>query len=426
MKVRAALFNFGFIMVTLMASSAWAIPYVDGGYGVKELSDSKTLSATLFTGHKDDGDETTVYAPWSKLEIVKDNSGRPKFSFSYSRKGALMVATVKASIDQEAVKTAYQGIKQSMVAKGISEEQISLRPIPVHNGVYRFAIKSLTSDAEWVIATSEIQNALPDNEVVVSALMGRAAADLVVLSLKNAYTTLGVNYSYDFPGRTTPYRAQITLHWHNILNYLHTYFGYRMLFASIDIDTVVRRLVEKKDIAIRIIEGDGAQTWNNVISDIVKIVIARTFKAHHPEPSMQKPNIEKPGFWDTLFGFGGNAAFSLEFISSYEVADETYEIYSQPYRMFTATAGVQFPGKCEAYPDNFAYQGYVADPATGGYAIEKGCPPKVYGEVPPPSQQVKPKTDAEASIGGMNLGTSKENQVNDSTVSVKEKEIFSK
>jgi hypothetical protein len=420
------------LLMGLVGGTASAVPAIDSPFGMRlsmgsgELQDAspfdpRILAHTVFTGSAVDGDEHVIYYPYSKLEIVKDSNGVPKFAFSYGRKGAMFTATLRATADIEGTSAVVKAVRASMEANGVAKSRIKIAPLPVHRGTYRSTLAMKDGSAEWVIATTEVSNAIPTNEVAVSAVMGRAAADLVVTSLQSPYTVMGWNYTYDFPGRTTPYRASITLNWESIYDYTRHQFGFKTIVTSVDVEKAVRKLRERKAIDIKIVGGDNDQDVNKAIMDVVRIVLARTFKAHHPEPQARNLDIPKPnnsGFSSMALGYGSNAGlpnvpvagwltsvsagYSLVEMKSEERVEEQITLTSNPYKVFTATAGVQIPGGCDAYAKHFAYAAERAD-ANGNYPILQGCPTAIYGEVPPVAQQVGQNGNA-ASFGGSTVG----------------------
>ncbi|MEN8215028.1 MAG: hypothetical protein ABFS56_01335 [Pseudomonadota bacterium] len=392
-----------FAAVLMVASSqtALAVPFIDGQSGLKALTTGEEFETMVYSGSAADGDEHIIYVPWSRLEVVK-KEGIPKFSFSYSRKGALMTTTLRATVgSKEELAPIIQQKKQAMIADGIPAETIRIAKLPVHKGVYRSTLK-LEGLGEFIVATTEVENSIPSNEIAVSMLMGRAAADLVVQGLNSPNTALGFNYTYDFPGRTTPYRAQIKIHWYSVYSYIREQFGFTHVAGSYQVDEITRKLTEEKAIEIVTIQGDtDGQVWDKLVSDISKIIIARTFKAHHPEPDTQKlklPKTQDKWTADFILGKGGissgwnvgvSAAYSLVKMNSSEQVTETINITAHPYRVFTATAGVQIAGYCDKYPDMFHYQGDY-DPTRNAYQIKEGCPAHIYGETPPASAQKQP------------------------------------
>ena len=391
------------ILATTSSQMALALPFLDGKTGLKALTTRDGFETTVYSGSAADGDEHVIYVPWSKLKIVKDENDKPKFNFSYSRKGALMTVTLRATVGSiEELGPIIEQKKMAMIADGIPANKIQIAKLPVHNGVYRSTLK-LEGLGEFIVATTEVQNSIPSNEVALSMLMGRAAADLVVLGLNSPSTALGFNYTYDFPGRTTPYRATVTIDWSSVYSYVRKQFGFTHIAGSYQTDKITRSLIENKTINIVVKQGDKSEVWDKIISDVSKIVIARTFKAHHPKPNTQKLKLPKAqNRWKANFilGKGGSgmsggwnvgvsAAYSLVKMNSREQVTETINITAHPYRMFTATAGIQIQGYCNQYPSMFHYQGKY-DEMRNSYRIEKGCPAHVYGEKPDASVQKKP------------------------------------
>ncbi len=395
----------------LMAASsqiALAVPFIDGKSGLKALTTGEEFETKVYSGSAADGDEHVIYLPWSRLQVIK-KEGIPKFSFAYSRKGALMTTTLRAtSGTKEELDPIIQQKRLAMIADGIPAEKIQIAELPVHSGVYSSTL-NMKGVGEFIIATTEVKNSIPSNEVALSMLMGRAAADLVVMGLNSPNTALGFNYTYDFPGRTTPYRAQVKIHWSSVYSYIRKQFGFTHIAGSYQVDEITRKLTEEKAIEIVTIQGDTDKIWDKLISDISKIIIARTFKAHHPKPNTQKlklPKAQNKWVANFILGKGGSgmssgwnvgvsAAYSLVKMKSSEQVTETINITAHPYRVSTATAGVQIEGYCNKYPDMFHYQGDY-DPTRNAYRIEEGCPDHIYGDTPPLSQQKQPSSNAVA------------------------------
>ena len=380
--------------------AALGVPFVDGGSGTKILSSGEddsgnTIEDIVFSGNRYDNDHDVIYVPWARLELVKDENDIPKFTFSYSEKGALMTATLRARFARNWKQVAKEKAKV-MERDGINRNDISVAPIPVHNGIYQSTIE-FEGGGEFIVATTKVQNSIPSNEVAVAMLMGRQAADLVVLALKSPSTQLAYNYKYDFPARTTPYRAKITIHWESVYKYTRRQFAFTHVAGSYQTDKLTRRLIERRDIEILSISGDNEDVYDQLVSDLAKIVVARVFKAHHPKPDTQKLKLPKPqSNWIANFilgqgriGSGWNvgvsAAYSLAEIDSREQVDETIKITSVPYRTKTATAGIQIAGYCDQYPQLYHYQG-AFNPETGNYKIEEGCPEELFG---PPELRIK-------------------------------------
>jgi len=394
---------FAAVLMAASSQTALAVPFIDGQSGLKALTTGEEFETTVFSGSAVDGDDHVIYVPWSRLNVVK-KGGIPKFSFAYSRKGALMTTTLRATVGtKDELGPIIQQKKMAMIADGIPAEKIQIAKLPVHKGVYRSTLK-LEGLGEFIVATTEVQNSIPSNEIAVSMLMGRAAADLVVLGLNSPNTALGFNYTYDFPGRTTPYRAQIKIHWSSVYSYIREQFGFTHIAGSYQVDEITRKLTEEKAIEIVTIQGDTeGQVWDKLVSDISKIIIARTFKAHHPKPDTQKlklPKAQNKWVANFILGKGGSgmssgwnvgvsAAYSLVKMKSSEQVTETIKITAHPYRVFTATAGVQIEGYCDKYPDMFHYQGDY-DPTKNAYHIKEGCPAHIFGDTPPASAQKQP------------------------------------
>lgn len=378
--------------------NALALPFVDGSTGIQTLiagedSSGNSIDTMLFNGTEVDGDENTIYVPWDRLQVVNDERGVPKFTFNYAPQGALVVATVKASYsnpDKIGLLAAAQQARADEL--GVRASDIKIAPLPVKSGVYSFVLDAFGT--EFVMAQSPLKNDIPSNEVALGVYLTNDAADLVAMSLQSPSTALAWNYKYDFPARTTPYNARVKIDWKSVYSYVRTQFGFAHIAGTFQMDQIVRKLEERKTIEILVVEGDvDSSIYDQMISDITKIVIARVFKAHHPEPGTQQMQLPKaqnrwvpnfilgrgtPGTPTRGWNVGLSAAFSLQKIDSSEQITETFDITAHPYQVRTGVASVQVPSYCNRYPQMYHYRGDL-NPFTNKYVIEEGCPDEVYG-----------------------------------------------
>lgn len=396
----------------LVTAGASALPVIDKPAALTDLKDMGNGFSVMFMG---DGlqaggmndDSMTVYFPWKRLTIAKNEAGEPVFGVAYSQKGALLSATLHADIDFEAVQQQFEKIKEGLPPR--DRDSLRIAPVPVRRGVYRATLQTTSGDS-WVMGATEVEQAVPTNETAVSILLNKKAADLVVMALQGN-ASVGYNYTYDFPARITPYEAEITVNWKSVMTAARKQFsatiggGYGPLSAAgtYSVDKFTRKMIEEKNIEIRIIGGSDHTDINAVVMDVVKIVIARAFKANHPNPTF--PDLKMPPANDRYvnnailgmdFGSGMpqsgwnasvSASYQLNEMSSEEQVIERIHITSYPYQIFTATAGMQFGGMCTSHPHLFRYQGLRA--ADGTSAIHTGCPDRL---LPDEGQEITPQT----------------------------------
>ena len=333
----------------------------------------------------------------------------------------------------EARKLDLTSNKPSHGGRTCSEEEITVSPITnIRGGNYQFTLRNGLGK-KFIIGTSEVINNIPTNEVTISVFLSRVAADLVVMSfgsgtsISGSSSAIGWNYNYDFLARTTPYTAKIGIDWNKVYEYTRNKFGFESLVSKNEINKIVRKLIKDKAIRFKIEEGNINNSSENITKDITKVIIARLFKAYHPQPESQSlklqpfdPNwLERYilGFNDDNTGLktGSSAAYNLKYIPKTERVKEVFEINTTPVQLVSATAGIQIPDYCVGYwKELFSYEGKF-NPETKTYKTEYGCPTETYAERPGYEFEIQPRKGG-SSVNSFMSDIPKEDLINSPTI----------
>lgn len=164
-----------------------------------------------------------------------------------------------------------------------------------------------------------------DNQAIFSVQLDQDGVQLVEASLQGEMLPIGVIYSLDFYALRPAFTVKVTADWNRIQTHFEESFGAETLFTSVQIDTVVDKLIEDQVVVIEVDsflpEGEDAGSWvgrrDQAINDFKDMVLDSFFK-----PSLEPMREEKDG-WDKFAdtterlatlgatgGWGGVAQFS--------------------------------------------------------------------------------------------------------------------
>jgi hypothetical protein len=164
-----------------------------------------------------------------------------------------------------------------------------------------------------------------DNQAIFSVQLTQDGVDLVEASLlQGEMLPIGVVYALDFFALRPAYTVQVTADWNRVQNHFEQSFGFDYLFSSVEIDTVVDKLIEDRVVVINVDtflpEGEDAGSWvgrrDQAVNDFKDMVLDSFF-----EPSLEPVREEEDG-WDrfihtaerlTLLGATGGLAGSASF-----------------------------------------------------------------------------------------------------------------
>ncbi len=164
------------------------------------------------------------------------------------------------------------------------------------------------------------------NQAIFSVELDQDGVQLIESSIVNSeLMPVGVVYSLDFFGLRPAFSVRISADWERIQTHLEEKFSAEILVASVEIDTVVDKLVEDQVVSIEVDsflpEGEDGGAWigrrDQAIDQFKDMVLENFF-----EPSIEPMKEEKDG-WDRFAdtaerlsllgatgGWGGVANFS--------------------------------------------------------------------------------------------------------------------
>jgi hypothetical protein len=165
-----------------------------------------------------------------------------------------------------------------------------------------------------------------DNQAIFSVELDKDGVQLIESSIVNSeLMPVGVIYSLDFFALRPAFSVKITADWNRVQTHLEESFTADVLFASVEIDKVVDKLVEDQVVKIEVDsflpEGEDAGSWvgrrDQAIDQFKDMVLENFFS-----PSIEPMKEEKDG-WDRFAdtaerlaligatgGWGGVAKFS--------------------------------------------------------------------------------------------------------------------
>ncbi|MET1053549.1 MAG: hypothetical protein ABWX65_13010 [Mycetocola sp.] len=140
-----------------------------------------------------------------------------------------------------------------------------------------------------------------DNQAVFSVELDQDGVQLIESSIVNSeLMPVGVIYSLDFFGLRPAFSVRITADWNRVQTHLEENFKAELLFASVEIDKVVDKLVEDQVVQIEVDsflpEGEDGGSWigrrDQAIDQFKDMVLENFF-----QPSIEPMKEEKDG-WD--------------------------------------------------------------------------------------------------------------------------------
>lgn len=357
--------------------SAFALPSLEDPAALAALGRGET-PAIVFN---DDADPYVKYVPYDKVEITRDASGRPAFSFVYNEAGGLMNFMVNATYSPERAATIAD-----LKARGYT-----VKPLAPISGGWNLTIAS--SDTSFFAGvTPKVETVLPDVPVALSIQLKRESVAYVVHALSTG-ANVGVNYTYTFRGVLTPFRMRASVNYELVNSafkeHEQKFFkacdaGASIIgdnsanakachFSPTDIRTVTQNLVERQVIKITSTSTPDTPEYARQIQEITNLITGRMFK---PSATLWSANDSNVPDASVVCEAGGEGAFdasctamaaSLQRLEAnqYENRSLVVEITSQGIQKAPAAVGFSLGYICEKHPELVRYTG-GANPASNG------------------------------------------------------------
>jgi hypothetical protein len=142
-----------------------------------------------------------------------------------------------------------------------------------------------------------------DNQAIFSVQLDSAGATVIEDALKGEMMPVGIVYSLDFLALRPAYNVSVVADWNRIQTHFQESFGAEVLFSSVQIDTVVDKLIEDRVIEINvdtfIPEGEDSSgvlgRRDEAIADFKDMILENFF-----EPSLDPIKEKDNEFLDTI------------------------------------------------------------------------------------------------------------------------------
>lgn len=164
-----------------------------------------------------------------------------------------------------------------------------------------------------------------DNQAVFSVELDESGVQLIEESMKGELLPIGVVYSLDFFALRPAFTVKVTADWNRVQTHLDESFKVGIMFASVEIDKVVDKLIEDRVVVIDVDsflpEGEDTGSWvgrrDQAINDF-KDMVLNTFFTPSLEPMRPEKDdwdkygdtAERVGLLAATGGLGGMCSFS--------------------------------------------------------------------------------------------------------------------
>ena len=250
--------------------------------------------------------------------------------------GGFLNFDANIGIEQEALEEIRAELKRSAKLK----QPPRLAPVPLVDGTVKMMLfGKQTGDLGEEGATGPKfvlkidQHAKPalygDNQAAFSVQLDQEGVTILEKALQGEMSPIGIVYSLDFLALRPAYSVRVHADWERVQNHFEEHFGVDSLFASIDIDTAIDKLIESRAIVIEVdtFVPEGEDT-SSIIGrrdqalNQVRDMVTDAFFAPSLDPVKTEPDsLDKAaGFFERM-GTAPIAGFTPKF--SYKKVDYT-------------------------------------------------------------------------------------------------------
>jgi hypothetical protein len=252
------------IFFGLITFKAFALPI---------LTESMNGSGSLGTLYQDHEDSNKVYFMPNRGGLQKDSTGTPEFGLTYwglkdpEKAGGFMAAIFNLWTGEEL----HQAIKEQ-VSKG---KKVAV--LPVQSSYIHFADK----DGNRIMQTMFSDVDLPpfsgraEDSFGMQATLTRIGAISLASLLKSGATGAKLGYCYEVTGLSPIFNATISLNYHKVYTHFLAEARGGRWWWKWSIRTEVEKLIERKDIVIKINGGDAKQ--KDYVMALVDRFVAKFF-----------------------------------------------------------------------------------------------------------------------------------------------------
>jgi hypothetical protein len=266
------------------------------------------------------------------------NVDTPKIQLIKFRGGAGNGGFLTFEVNLGIAENALDDVKAELRHTRRLRDEPRLLPVPVESGTVSLVMLGMAFDdagkpilddqQQPRFAVRKSPSAHPslygDNTAIFSVELDQDGVQLVEESLKQTdFMPIGVIYSLDFYALRPAFTVNVSADWDRVQDHFSKSFKADVLFSSVEIDSVVDKLIEnqvvKIDVDSFLPEGEDAGSWvgrrDQAVNEFKDMVLQNFFK-----PSLDPVKADPPDGWDKAGDFvdklsvlgatGGAAAFA--------------------------------------------------------------------------------------------------------------------
>ncbi|MGV0025424.1 hypothetical protein [Phormidesmis priestleyi] len=190
-----------------------------------------------------------------------------------------------------------------------------LAPVPLIDGTVRLLLfgkqtgdtatpNSTTPQFVLKIDQAAKPSLYGDNQAAFSVALDQYGVTVMEKALQGEMSPIGIVYSLDYLALRPAYSVRLKVDWDRVQKHLDEHFGIDAIFVSVDIDTAVDELIEKRAIVLEadtfIPEGEDDAVLgrrDQAVNEVREMIIDAFF-----EPSIDPVKEEEDG-WDKAANF---------------------------------------------------------------------------------------------------------------------------
>ena len=254
---------------------------------------------------RDDEDASCFYYLNQQPHLSSDSQGKPVIS-GYSilpgsgtyPQDAFPEVGISLQVDLEPGQNQLESAEQCIrEAWNITPKR--LVPAPFHSGKVRFLVaqtgKDGTASDRWMVTSEVIPSMVGNNSASLVIRANGLEAELLMASVRTGAVAATVSYEMEITGMTPVYHARIEAKMHRIYEKFRAYKKEDFLFYRKEVEEVISRLEQGKDIVVTVEETDPvikAEAMSALFDLLMKHILDVLFEPVTVQPVQQ---VSSPG-----------------------------------------------------------------------------------------------------------------------------------
>ena len=360
----------GLLGILGVAGKGYSLPLMDEPHAISKIANGEYSEVTVLKDMNYE-ENRKVYLPYDKIEFVKDEAGRPKFSFTYIKgSGGTLIFSVTAG---------YSNETQETIAS-LEDHGDEVAPLPISNGNWVFS----TAGTDWAPKSSSskglwqpMATVFPGIPVAIQLELTEKEAIRYAANLKGN-GGIAVNYSYTFEGAKTPRTMTAEINYNSVANFFNEIDDDLSKSCSVDkpssrdsitecdidrhvIHTLTESLVQEGVVKMTCFDCEDEQ--KDTVNELTQLIVAKMFQPAEWEsdPASIRTNpkpadcvIENHGCY-RLDCDSSNNVYMKQDWSSVEDATLKIELVDQERQQFPGLVGHAELRLCDKVTDQITY-----------------------------------------------------------------------